>query len=1189
MVLLMVSFVFSQSVPSATPGNTYAVITGIAHYENKNIPNLNFSNRDAMMFAEFLRSGAGGAVPNENIRLLIDSAATTAAMYNALRWLKEKCERDFEEQSNRETTVYFYFSGHGDLENETLNQLGYLLAYNTPSNNYINNALRLEDLNDYAHLLSVKFKAKVILITDACHSGKLAGSNFRGSYLVGKELSTARENEIRIASCLPEEVSNEHEGWGGGRGVFSYYLLHGLKGMADFNKDNFVTLDEIKKYLDQSISADPIIKQNNLKQNPVVRGRENSRLAAVSKEELDALQISLAAPPIQQSNQDHFFSLLKMGDNPEKLDFNQLKQLPKKEIPFALISALSNILPGNIQIWDQFFFNKEFVPNPDIQRLVQFAADLKEDPQELELFNEMLVEALHSIGQRVINLYLQGDEAELEKRRYYNSAGSGYEQYPAMYQLAMKLTDVENPLYKILNVNHYYFTAVALRLKIPMVKEKQQKPLTDQAIVAIKKALAMEKDAAYIHNELGILYKAKKDYKAALKYFLKATEISPVWALPWANLCGLYAETNKPEDALNACQMAEGLQPDLQLTVANLGALQEKKGNRLYAEEFYRKAIDINSRHYFPFERLGFVYLQTTKYALADSFFYEASLRKKGYHFNGNQWVLLPESMVAAATVPLHCDLDTARLKKDDVMAFFYWGWELYDRSEYADAERIFRRLVAIDKTNPLVFHYLGKVFYDQQKWEEAELMFKYAVSYYLDEEAFSAYCDSIAIKAKSYPYDHTCFEEVFKAKYYRQVENYSFLASLYEKWDHVEEAEIYFKEIMVREPQDISAYIRLWQMLEKLGRFTEAESIIKSYSAIDEELVYRELNFFYRRAILQFPETGDWYYRLGMLLYDKADREARASFLDTIVYFPLLNKEVFIDLELYDKLYMDPSLVIDGKKLLNEETGIELPGVHEQPVSVALPGLPGEMTALAEPVYTPRKDAITYLLKSAEYIKEPDALADIYFKTGNVFTRSGSPRQAYPHYAKSVELMPGNASARMKLVHVCHVLYKNTEALEHLSYLYDSSRINFPGRMMLAEFSIHAGLYVKGKKLLDEARGIHPYVLPEIADLSGRMNLMQNKTAQAITIYKNYLLLRPNDPGACYTVAILNAKSGNKSEAWKWLEKSLASGFNYSFVLDADPAWNTFRNTQQWNKLTGKYPMKAYGPNRGSSNKLMD
>jgi hypothetical protein len=81
--LLLAKLLMSQgAAPVIKPENTYAIVIGIANYENDRI-NLNYANKDAEVFARYLLSSAGGAVPEDNIRLLIDTNATTAAIYNA--------------------------------------------------------------------------------------------------------------------------------------------------------------------------------------------------------------------------------------------------------------------------------------------------------------------------------------------------------------------------------------------------------------------------------------------------------------------------------------------------------------------------------------------------------------------------------------------------------------------------------------------------------------------------------------------------------------------------------------------------------------------------------------------------------------------------------------------------------------------------------------------------------------------------------------------------------------------------------------------------------------------------------------------------------------------------------------------------------------------------------------------------
>ena len=41
--------------------------------------------------------------------------------------------------------LLFYFSGHGDVETQTIFNRGYLLAYDTYSSNYMANGLRVDD------------------------------------------------------------------------------------------------------------------------------------------------------------------------------------------------------------------------------------------------------------------------------------------------------------------------------------------------------------------------------------------------------------------------------------------------------------------------------------------------------------------------------------------------------------------------------------------------------------------------------------------------------------------------------------------------------------------------------------------------------------------------------------------------------------------------------------------------------------------------------------------------------------------------------------------------------------------------------------------------------------------------------------------------------------------------------------
>lgn len=1150
---------------------TYAVVVGISNYAN-GITQLDYAHKDAAVFAEYLKSKAGGSVREENIRLLLNEQATYAAMYDALNWLLETCRKD--------DLVYFYFSGHGDMENTTIYKLGFLLSYNTPRSNYINNSLRIEDLNNIANTLTIKNQAKVVLITDACHSGKLAGSENRGTFLVGEQLRTVLNKEIRITSCAPDQLSVEDEGWGGGRGVFSYYLVKGMEGLADVERDGTVTLNEIKKYLDSALRYDRLLAEKAHRQTPVIIGVDNFRLATVDKATLNFLQqdnlSGVSRPstlpvfkPLSIQPLGYFFSLFTQKNIEEFIDFDRLNLLPKEAIPVAFIKMTRDTLLQSASLRSEMGITEEV----DLEKINALEKILQEDKNAQKRFVEKLVVLLSDRGQSIINLYLEGDEAEMERRRYYNARSSGYEAYPQMFLLALKLISPDHPLYKILKIKLHYFTGVNARLKMPLVKNSRE--LLERALAEQKQAFALEENAAYIHNELGILHEFKMDFKTAEKYFLRATQIAPTWAIPWANLSGLYAQEKKFEKGYHAGTVADSLQPDLQITQVNLGVGNEISGNLLLAEEFYRKSIDINARHFLPFERLGYVYMNTTHYAQADSFFYEADKRKKGYHFSGNDWINIPASLVAGVMSFRPCEVDTALLKKDDIMAFFTWGIQTYQAGDFANAERIFKKIIAVDKRNPLVFHYMGKLLYDQQKWEESELMFQYAMDYYLEADAFNRYTDSV-IKTADYPYPHDCFEEVFRRSHYAGIDDLFFIATLYESWAHYEEAELFFRKCIDAQPQQVAGYAKLWKMLEKLGRFTETEKIIQRYARFDKERSERELNAFYRRVIQLFPGNADGYYRLGLLLYSRAEQPARERYFDTIIHFPVLNRAQFIDLEIYDRLHSDPSLFVGDKNNFSSPQEIELSKIREQNAYVEIPGTK-EFVSLADAIYTPRKDGIEFLSKAADLMTETNTLADIYFKIGNIYVWAGSKRQAYTFFDKSIQLDPENAATRLKLIEVATAIYKNRTALDQLNNLYDNKTINFPNRMKLAEFSAHAGQFGKAKKLLTEAASIHPYTLSEIAELNGRIELLSQRPKQALPFYQDYLAAHPHHESTLYTIARIYAKAKNTTEAWKWLEKSLKGGFSYYWVLKFDECWNDMRKSPRWQELTAGISIKQY------------
>jgi uncharacterized caspase-like protein len=100
---------------------------------------------------------------------------------------------------------------------------------------------------------------RVVTFTDSCHSegvgGRVYGVPIRQNNLVNQYLAryAAEANRAVITASDISELSYEGDQWGGGHGVFTYFLLQGLTGEADANHDGTVTAGELFLYVRQQV------------------------------------------------------------------------------------------------------------------------------------------------------------------------------------------------------------------------------------------------------------------------------------------------------------------------------------------------------------------------------------------------------------------------------------------------------------------------------------------------------------------------------------------------------------------------------------------------------------------------------------------------------------------------------------------------------------------------------------------------------------------------------------------------------------------------------------------------------------------------------------------------------------------------------------------------------------------------
>ncbi len=223
--------------------STYALIVGISQY--KEMPALQYADRDAIAFAEFVRSQG---TPDSNIKLFLNEDASRLNIVDELYRLSQ--------MAKPQDLFYFYFGGHGDLEANVSNENTLLLLHDAPIKSYFTGDafLQVSELKNWLSALSKK-QVQIVFIADACHSGGLIGGN-EGQVRTQKVLEENWSNVTKILSSQANELSLEGQQWGGGRGLFSYHLVNGLIGKADADQNNMVSLEELNTYLLNNVTKE---------------------------------------------------------------------------------------------------------------------------------------------------------------------------------------------------------------------------------------------------------------------------------------------------------------------------------------------------------------------------------------------------------------------------------------------------------------------------------------------------------------------------------------------------------------------------------------------------------------------------------------------------------------------------------------------------------------------------------------------------------------------------------------------------------------------------------------------------------------------------------------------------------------------------------------------------------------------
>jgi Caspase domain/Trypsin-like peptidase domain/TIR domain len=213
---------------------------------------------DAEDLAAALRDPALCHYPPGNVKVLADQAATHGAIVAAMRQLVAA--------ASAESTVFFYFSGHGGQRGQTT----YLLPYDCDAATAESLGRTAISSHELAMALEPLRARKVLLVFDCCHAG--------GMQVPASKDGGGRDGEVSEAPPvwpgLTEEVQREllrGRGWalfasseagqrsyvweGARNGIFTRHLLDGLRGGRP-SDDGYVRIFELFSYVVSQVQAE---------------------------------------------------------------------------------------------------------------------------------------------------------------------------------------------------------------------------------------------------------------------------------------------------------------------------------------------------------------------------------------------------------------------------------------------------------------------------------------------------------------------------------------------------------------------------------------------------------------------------------------------------------------------------------------------------------------------------------------------------------------------------------------------------------------------------------------------------------------------------------------------------------------------------------------------------------------------
>ncbi len=237
----------------AGPAQKWALVVGIATFSDARL-NLKFTDKDATSMAALLKDPGYGKFAPDHVKLIADAEATTVNVRAGLNWLaRQAAENDL---------AVIYIATHGTSRDQDTAGANYMVTFDTDVKSQDGLYSTAIPLVEVSNVVRTRLRAlKAVVILDTCHSqGALSQTVTVPASVSPQMVDRIREGTGRVVMGASQVEESSYESPKYGHGLFTYYLLQGMKERKDAPIDKI--FEYVKAHVEQDAAA------NGWKQHP---------------------------------------------------------------------------------------------------------------------------------------------------------------------------------------------------------------------------------------------------------------------------------------------------------------------------------------------------------------------------------------------------------------------------------------------------------------------------------------------------------------------------------------------------------------------------------------------------------------------------------------------------------------------------------------------------------------------------------------------------------------------------------------------------------------------------------------------------------------------------------------------------------------------------------------------------------